>query len=116
MLLTFLSRQLVFIIAGAITGLLAICCYLMWESRPSNIVRRRVKSVAERNGRGYLPVVQGHGRPKSLRDFARTSMFMPFKLLRTGKRVVFVTVLSASVVSVEYGMLLSVAHFVKTPY
>ena len=90
-----------FIIAAIVTGVLAILCGFMKESRPSQILRRQVKVIERETSFDGLSL-EGEAHLPTLSKFMRTSLWLPLRLFFTEPIVFLTSVMAATVVAVIY--------------
>jgi hypothetical protein len=88
------------VIAGIVCGVLSILCLTMRESRPSQVLRQKVKQIEKQTG--YTDFrIEAPSLP-SVREFTQTSLRLPVRLLFTEPIVAAASVLGAVVVSLIY--------------
>lgn len=94
------DRKWVFVIAGIVCGVLSLFCLTMRESRPSQVLRQRVKKIE--NQTGYTELQLELPSLPSIKEFTQTSLQLPIRLLFTEPIVAAASVLGAVVVSLIY--------------
>lgn len=73
----------------------------MQESRPSQVIRQQVKSIARQTSFDGLSL-EGEDTALSLPKFMRTQLFLPVRLFFTEPIVFLTSVMAATVVAVIY--------------
>jgi hypothetical protein len=94
------NRKWVFIIAGITCGVLSLLCLTMRESRPSQVLRQKVKKIEKQTGYSNLRI-EAPLLP-TVKEFTQTSLRLPIRLLFTEPIVSAASVLGAVVVSLIY--------------
>ena len=94
------NRRWVFVIAGIVCGVLSVLCLTMRESRPSQVLRQKVKKIEKETGYTHLRI-EAPSLP-SVKEFTQTSLRLPVRLLFTEPIVAAASVLGAVVVSLIY--------------
>ena len=83
------------------TGILAILCFGMQESRPSQVIRQQVKAIARQTSFDGLSL-EGEDTAISLPKFVQTQLFLPAHLFFTEPIVFLTSIMAATVVAVIY--------------
>lgn len=96
-----LARPWVFTIAAIATGVIAILCFGMHESRPSHVIRQNVKTTARQTCFDGLSLESEDTLP-TLSKFMRTQLFLPIRLFFTEPIVFLTSIMAATVVAVIY--------------
>jgi MFS family permease len=97
-----------FYASAIVTGILALLCLGMQESRPSKVLRNETKTVARKTSFDRLSVDVDDGRPDA-KTFVKTTLVLPIRLFFTEPIVFFTSMMAATVYGVTY-------LFVRTAY
>lgn len=95
-----MDRTWVFVLAGIICGVLSLLCMMGLETRPSQVLRQKVKKLEKKTGYTELRI-DGPSLP-TLKEFSHTSLKLPVRLLFTEPIVAAASLLGAVVVSLIY--------------
>ncbi|GAB7361854.1 hypothetical protein MBLNU230_g1894t1 [Neophaeotheca triangularis] len=90
----------VFYISAAVTGVLAVLCVFLRESRPSQVLKSNVRAVIKETGYEDLPF-QGE-TPPDLKTFVHTTLLLPLRLFFTEPLVFLSAIMAASVYAIIY--------------
>ena len=89
-----MSRPWIFIIAASVTGFTAVLCLGMQESRPSQVLRQRVKAIAKHTVFDGLSL-EGEACLPTASQFVQSSLWLPLRLFFT-ETIVFTTAIMAA--------------------
>ncbi|KAK4634838.1 Major facilitator superfamily multidrug transporter mdrA [Fulvia fulva] len=95
------SRQWIFYIASAIAAVSTLLCMKMKESRPSQLLKQRVKIVARNMGFDGLSCDDTDSIP-DFRTFVKASLSLPMRLFFTEPIVMLTSIMAATVYGVTY--------------
>jgi len=90
----------VFVLAGIVCGVLSLLCLTMQESRPSQVLRQRVKKIGKSTKYTGLRI-EGASLP-TLGEFVRDSLTLPIRLFLTEPVVLVSSIMGATVVGLTY--------------
>jgi hypothetical protein len=88
------------VLAGIICGVISLLCLMMLESRPSQVLRQKVRNIEKQTGFVGLRI-EAPSLP-TIREFAQTSLKLPVRLLFTEPIVAAASILGAVVISLVY--------------
>ena len=95
------GRPWVFIMSAAVTGIVAILCLGMQESRPSQVLRQQVKAVSKQENFDGLSFDREDSLP-TISTFVKTSLLLPGRLFFTEPIVLLTSVMAATVYGIIY--------------
>lgn len=96
-----LQWPFVFIVATAVTGVVALLCFAMQESRPSQVLRQQVKLISKQTSFDGLSLQEDDTLP-TISTFIRTSLLLPLKLFFTEPIVFATSIMAATVYGIIY--------------
>jgi len=88
------------VLAGIACGVLSLMCLTMLESRPSQVLRQKVKKIEKQTG--YTNFRLEAPSIPTVAEFTQTSLTLPIRLLFTEPIVAAASVIGAIVVSLIY--------------
>lgn len=95
-----LQRTWVFNIAGIVTAILSVMFLFTTESRPSQVLRQKVRQIERSTG--YTGLRLEAASLPTLKDFAQSSLLLPIRLLLLEPIVLLSSIMGATVVSLIY--------------
>jgi hypothetical protein len=95
------NRPWIFIVAAAVTGVAALFCLAMQESRPSQVLRQKVKIIAKETDFDGLSL-EGEACLPTVSKFVRTSLWLPLRLFFTEPIVFTTSIMAATVMALVY--------------
>jgi hypothetical protein len=84
-----------------VTGVATIFCFGMRESRPSQVLRQKVKAIAKQTDFDGLSL-EGEACLPTWSKFVRTSLWLPLRLFFTEPIVALCSVMTATVMALIY--------------
>ncbi|EME89369.1 uncharacterized protein MYCFIDRAFT_55780 [Pseudocercospora fijiensis CIRAD86] len=105
----------IFYASTVITFIFALLCLAMQESRPSQLLREKVKVVSRQTSCSDLSI---HDRdcPPSTRAFFRDALLMPLRLFFTEPIVFLTSIMAATVYGVSYLFSEALSHIYVVSY
>jgi hypothetical protein len=88
------------VLAGIVCGVLSLLCLFMLESRPSQVLRQKVRKIEKKAG--FVGLRSEAPSLPTLREFSQTSLRLPLRLLFTEPIVAAASILGAVVIGLIY--------------